>query len=499
MTGIHKRFPGVHALKGVDLTVDYGEVHAVVGENGAGKSTLMLVLAGVYQPDSGSIHFNGHQAVSIRSERHAQELGIAIVYQERSLFSNLSVAENIYAGRQPLNRFGSIDTDALTRQSRDLLAHLELEIDPRLPLDHLSFAHQQMVEVAKALSLNAKLLILDEPTAALTRVETEALFRVIQRLQSQSVGVIYISHRLDEIFQIARHATVLKDGEKQGTLEVEKTTPRELVRMMVGREMLYDFQARTIPADAPTLLQVTNLSDPPGDVPGEVRLRDINLSLRRGEILAIAGLEGSGRDELALSLFGARPLASGTICVEGQPQAIRSPYDAIQHGIGYLPPDRKESGLFLEMAISDNIASGSLGRFGRWWWSESRRDQTAEQYRQQLQIASPTVQRLVQTLSGGNQQKVVLSKWLLVDPQILIVNEPTRGIDVSVKVEVHRLLRQLADEGKAIIVISSELPEVLAVADTIAVMRAGRIAGQMPRAEASEEQIMTLASFDTHH
>lgn len=496
MRGIHKHFPGVHALKGVDFEVRQGEVHALVGENGAGKSTLMLVLAGLYQPDGGTIAFNGHSNLVIRNQHQAQSLGIAIVYQERSLFTLLSVAENIFAGRQPVNGFGSIDPGAMHRRSRDLLRSLDLDIDPRTPLSYLSFAQQQMVEVAKALSLNARLLILDEPTAALTRVETEALFTVIRRLQQQGVGVIYISHRLDEIFQIAERATVLKDGERQGTLDVARTTPKALVRMMVGREMLYDFTPRVVPPDAPVLLEVRGLSDPPSAIPGQVRLQDINLNVRRGEIVALAGLEGSGRDELALTLFGARPVAAGQILIAGQPQAIHSPHAAIQQGIGYLPSDRKESALFLEMAISDNIASASLGRFGRWWWNEQKRDQTAEQYRAKLQIASPTVRRLVQTLSGGNQQKVVLSKWLLVDPQLLIVNEPTRGIDVSVKVEVHRLLRQLADEGKAIIMISSELTEVLAVADTIAVMRGGRITGQLSRAEATEEHIMTLASFD---
>jgi ABC-type sugar transport system ATPase subunit len=499
MRGIHKHFPGVHALKGVDLEVARGEVHAVVGENGAGKSTLMMILAGVYQLDGGSIAFDGQANLTIRNQHHAQALGIAIVYQERSLFRLLSVAENIFAGRQPLTSFGSIDVKALHDQSRDLLRRLGLDVDPRLPLSYLSFAQQQMVEVAKALSLNAKLLILDEPTAALTRVETEALFQAIRGLQAQGVGIIYISHRLDEIFQIAARVTVLKDGERQGTMEVAQTSPKALVRMMVGREMLYDFTPRTVPADAPVMLTVRGLSDPPSALPGEVRLQDINLTVRVGEIVALAGLEGSGRDELALSLFGARPIAAGQVIVNGQPQALRSPQAAIQHGIGYLPADRKESGLFLDMSIGDNIASATLGKFGRWWWSEQKRDRAAEQYRQQLQIASPTVRRLVQTLSGGNQQKVVLARWLLVNPQLLIVNEPTRGIDVSVKVEVHRLLRQLADEGKAIIVISSELTEVLAVADSIAVMRGGRIAGCLSRAEANEELIMTLASFEVQH
>jgi ABC-type sugar transport system ATPase subunit len=497
--GVHKRFPGVHALKGVSFDLLAGEVHALVGENGAGKSTLMLILAGVYQPDSGSISFNGQSNRVIQNERQAQALGIAIVYQERSLFGQMSVAENIFAGRQPLNRIGNIDYKTLYAESARLLDSLDLHINPRTPLIELSYAQQQMVEVAKALSLNARLLILDEPTGALTSVETESLFRVIRRLQGQGVGIIYISHRLEEIFQIADRVSVLKDGEMQGTRATGQTNPQELVRLMVGREMLYEAKARSLPPTAPVALQVTGLSDPPHLPAGQIRLQDINLQVKAGEILAIAGLEGSGRNELALAIFGARPFERGQIRVNGRPRQISLPQHAIQAGIGYLPPDRKEASLFLEMSIANNIGAARLQSFGEWWWSESRRDSIAESYRQKLHIAAPHVGRIVQTLSGGNQQKVVLSKWLLVNPKVLIVNEPTRGIDVSVKAEVHKLLRELADSGTAVMVISSELPEVLAVADRIVVMRHGRITGELPRTEATEEKIMTLASFDLPH
>ncbi|MBL8153394.1 MAG: sugar ABC transporter ATP-binding protein [Anaerolineae bacterium] len=496
MRGIHKHFPGVHALKGVDFDLMPGEVHALVGENGAGKSTLMLILAGVYQPDAGTLTFDQQPNLVIHNERHAQSLGIAIVYQERSLFAQMSVAENIFAGRQPLNRVGNINYGMLYGESRRLLAGLDLDIDPRKPLIELSFAQQQMVEVAKALSLNARMLILDEPTGSLTNIETESLFRVIRRLQTQGVGIIYISHRLEEIFQIADRVSVLKDGEMQGTKPTAQTNPQELVRLMVGREMLYDAKPRAVPADAPAALRVVGLSDSAKLPAGQIRLQDIDLTVRAGEILAVAGLEGSGRNELALAIFGARPFERGEIWVDGVRRHITLPQQAIAAGIGYLPPDRKEASLFLEMSISNNIGSARLGSFGEWWWSERKRDTTAEMFRQKLHIAAPSVARLVQTLSGGNQQKVVISKWLLVNPRVLIVNEPTRGIDVSVKAEVHKLLRELADAGTAVMVISSELPEVLAVGDRIAVMRAGRITGELPRAEATEEKIMTLASFD---
>jgi ABC-type sugar transport system ATPase subunit len=499
MRGIHKRFPGVHALKGVDFDLNYGEVHALVGENGAGKSTLMLILAGVYPPDSGTIMYNGQANVSISSERKAQEMGIAIVYQERSLFPLMSVAENIFAGRQPVTAVGTMDYPTLYARSRTLLESLDLDIDPRSPLNELSYAQQQMVEVAKALSLNAKMLILDEPTGALTAVETESLFKVIRRLQGQGVGIVYISHRLEEIFRIADRASVLKDGEMQGTSPVAETTPKNLVRRMVGRDMLYDFKPRVVSADAPVVLKVVNVSDPSKVAAGQVRLQNVHLTVRKGEIVALAGLEGSGRNELALAIFGAHKFAQGEVYIDGRRVHIKSPDDAIAHGIGYLPPDRKDSGVFLDMSIANNIASARLGLFGNWWWNEGKLEQVADEYRHKLQVASPTVRRLVQTLSGGNQQKVVISKWLLVDPKLLIVNEPTRGIDVSVKVEVHRLLRELADQGKAIIVVSSELPEVLAVADRIAVMRGGRITGEMSRAEATEEAIMSLASLDLAH
>jgi ABC-type sugar transport system ATPase subunit len=494
---IQKSFPGVQALKGVSLDVYPGEVHALVGENGAGKSTLMHILAGVYQPNGGTITFNGQPNLVIDDERKAQEIGVGIVYQERSLFSLLSVAENIYAARQPVNRLGKINTRLLEEQARQALQQVEMNIDPRTPLNHLSPAEQQMVEIAKALSLNAKLLIFDEPTAALTENETNALFAVIKRLKQQGVGIIYISHRLEEIFRIADRVTVLKDGEFQGTFDVAKTTPRELVVRMVGREVT-QMEVDQVPQDGKVMLEVRHLSDRGLARDARIALKDINFTVRAGEILVFAGLAGAGRTELALTVFGARPLGTGEIFVEGKPVHIRAPQDAIAAGIGYLSEDRKEAGLFLPMTIADNIAVTKLDFFGSWHLNDRKRDQVAEDYRQKLSIAARSVKQVLQTLSGGNQQKVAISKWLLLNPKILIVDEPTRGIDVGAKAEVHNLLHTLARQGMAIIVISSELPEVLAVADRILVMREGRISAELSRAEATEEKIVHFASVQVN-
>jgi ABC-type sugar transport system ATPase subunit len=494
MRGISKHFGGVHALKRVDLEVRAGEVHALVGENGAGKSTLMHILAGVHQPDEGTISWSGADHVVIPGERAAQQLGIAIVFQERSLFSSLSVAENIFAGRQPASRWGTIDRNSLHRQSVALLQQIGLTCDPRSPLSELSSAQQQMVEIAKALSLNAKLIIFDEPTAALTETETAALFRVIGDLKRRKVAIIYISHRLEEVFEVADRVTVLKDGTRQGTFPVTEITVDDLITHMVGREVSFQ-RSGDVPPVSDIVLEVRNMCD--FSLEGEVktRLRNISFHARSGEILALAGLSGAGRTELALSIFGARPRESGEIFVEGRKVIIRSPANAIAAGLAYLPEDRKDAGLFLDMTITQNIAAANLESFGSWWLSDKRGESTAEEFRKKLRIASYSVKQPVQDLSGGNQQKVVLAKWLLLGPRVLIVDEPTRGIDVGAKSEVHGLLRELACEGTAVIVISSELPEVLAIADRILVMREGRITAELSGAEATEEQIMRYASI----
>ncbi len=500
MRGICKHFPGVQALEDVDLEVQPGEVHALVGENGAGKSTLMHILSGVYQPDGGSIDFNGQTGIVLADEQIAQRQGIAIVFQERSLFGPLSIAGNIFVGRQPVGRFGFVNRSTMWKESRRLLAEVGLDVDPRLPVEQLSPHQQQLVEVAKALSLNAQLVIFDEPTAALTETETDHLFAVIKRLQARQAAIIYISHRLEEIFQIADRVTVLRDGRLQATLSVAETSSQELVMQMVGRELTADsFSRHELPSDQSPVLEVKNLSDTAADSPERVQLKDISFSVRAGEIVGLAGLAGAGRSEVALALFGARRGTEGTILVGGKilqqgSARRRCVADTIQAGIGYLPEDRKEAGLFLENTVANNIAAASLEQFGFFWIRDRRIAKVAGDYCQSLQVAARDVRQSVVSLSGGNQQKILLAKWLLVDPKVLIVDEPTRGVDVGAKAEIHRLLFELSRQGTAVVVISSELPEILTVSDRILVMAEGRITGELSHEEATEERIMHLAS-----
>ena len=472
MRGIHKHFPGVHALRGVDFEVQRGEVHALVGENGAGKSTLMHLLAGVYQPDAGVIVFDSCEAVRIPSEHAAQKLGIAIVFQERSLFNDLTIAENIFAARQPINRWGRIKRRELFEQACHWMQRVNLSLRPDTLVCELSPAQQQMVEIAKALSLQAKLIIFDEPTAALTDTETRALFGVIEQLKQQHVGIIYISHRLEEVFEIADRVTVLRDGEKQGTFAINETSTANLISRMVGRELTRCRAGDTV-AEGPVVLDVRNLNG-------------ISFTARAGEVLAFAGLAGAGRTEMALALFGARKHDAGEVRINSIPLQINSPADAIAAGIGYMPEDRKETGLFLEMSVAQNVVGARLEHF-------REQESISEDFRKRLRIACRSVRQPVQNLSGGNQQKVVLAKWLLVNPKVLIVDEPTRGVDVGAKAEVHLLLRELARKGTAVIVISSDLPEILAVADRILVMREGRITGELAFADATEERILRHA------
>jgi len=486
--GISKSFPGVQALTRVNLDVCRGEVHALLGENGAGKSTLMHILAGVFAPDEGTIRIAGRE-VQFRDARAAQETGVAMVFQERSLAGPLSVAENVFFGRQPVRRWGIIDRARLHEQTRAILDDLGIAIDPGTPLEHLSPAQQQMVEIAKALSLDACLLVLDEPTSTLTEAETAILFRVIERLKQRGVGIVYISHRMGEVFQICDRMTVLRDGVCQGTFLRDTVTQDELISRMVGRQSGLDRPARAGPVTKGVpALEVRDLSD-------GLLLEEISFVARAGEITALAGLAGSGRTELAMSIFGARPITSGVVLVNGQPVNVRSPSDAIEVGVGYLPEDRKDAGLFLEMSVAANVTAASLHRFGGWWLNDRAMEQQTAAMACRMRLTADPRGRRVQELSGGNQQKVILARWLLVHPPILIVDEPTRGIDVGAKQEVHQLLRALADEGTAVVLISSELPEILAVADRILVMREGRLAGEVPREDATEEHIMRLAAI----
>jgi ribose transport system ATP-binding protein len=500
--GISKSFPGVRALNGVRLEVRAGEVHALLGENGAGKSTLMHILAGVYAADEGTLRLNG-QEVRFADARAAQKAGVAMVFQERSLAAPLSVAENVFFGRQPCRRWGVIDRTELLGQTRRILRDLGVALEPTALVEQLSPAEQQMVEIAKALSLDARLLVLDEPTSALTETETAALFRAIERLKQRGVGMVYISHRMAEVFQICDRITVLRDGEYQGTFPRAGITEDEVIRRMVGRELETHSNAErgirnaelsrsllTSAATAPTL-EVSGLQD-------GLLLQDVSFVARAGEITAFAGLAGSGRTELAMSIFGARPKTAGEVRIGGRPVTIRCPLDAIRAGIGYLPEDRKDAGLFLDMTVAANFAAARLDQFGCWWLDDQAMEQQVAAMAARMRLTANTRGRRVQELSGGNQQKVMLARWLLVHPRVLIVDEPTRGIDIGAKREVHELLRELARDGTAVVFISSELPEVLHVADRILVMREGGLAGELSPAEATEEKILRLAALPHH-
>ncbi len=503
--GISKSFPGVRALNGVQLEVRAGEVHALLGENGAGKSTLMHILAGVYPADEGTLRLNGHE-VRFADARAAQKAGVAMVFQERSLAGPLSVAENVFFGRQPSHRCGVIDRRELHERTRRILNELGVALEPTALVEHLSPAEQQMVEIAKALSLDARLLVLDEPTSALTETETAALFRTIERLKQRGVGMVYISHRMAEVFQICDRITVLRDGEYQGTFLRQGITEDELIRRMVGRELEGGRQKAEgrgqkseaigqrseVSGSAAPAIEVRGLHD-------GLRLQDVSFVARAGEITAFAGLAGSGRTELAMSVFGARPMTAGEVRMGGRPVTIRCPLDAIRAGIGYLPEDRKEAGLFLEMTVAANFAAARLDQFGCWWLDDRAMEQQVVAMAARMRLTANTRGRRVQELSGGNQQKVMLARWLLVHPQVLIVDEPTRGIDIGAKREVHQLLRELAHDGTAVVFISSELPEVLHVADRILVMREGGLAGELSPAEATEEKILRLAALPHHH
>jgi len=494
MIGIDKQFPGVHALEVVSLVAYPAECMALLGENGAGKSTLVKILSGVYPADAGTILIDGAE-VHPHSPHHAQSLGVSIIYQEFNLFPNLSVEENIFIGREP-NNAGFVQRRTLQTEAQAILDQLGVDLDPRSIVRNLSVAQQQMVEIAKALSLNAKIVIMDEPTSALSDTEVRALFRIITGLKEQGLAVIFISHRLEEIFEICDRITVLRDGCKAGDLVTRESSPEEVVQLMVGRsvEDLYSKSESTESGQSVMTVRGLSRRGTASDA-SRVVLNDISLELRAGEILGLSGLVGSGRTELARALFGADPFDSGEILIDGQPVRIHSPQDAIDNGIALVPEDRKLQALVLLLTLRENVSLPSLSRLSRFGFV--RRDQERElaaKYIDTLSIRTPSQNQKVMNLSGGNQQKVVLAKWLAREPRILIVDEPTRGIDIGAKAEVHELLTTLADSGVAVLMISSELPEILHMSDRIAVMREGRIAGELSRAEATQERIMELST-----
>jgi ribose transport system ATP-binding protein len=488
MSGIDKSFPGVRALDQCRFELCRGEVHALVGENGAGKSTLMKVLAGVYAKDAGQILYKGAE-VEIPSPRAARDLGISLIHQELNLMPHLTVAQNIFVGREPRRKLRFLmDEKAINAQAAVLLERLNLRLDPRTRVSDLTVAKQQMVEIAKALSFRSEVLIMDEPTAALTEGEIEDLFRIIRQLRQEGVGVVHISHRLEELQLISDRITVMRDGRYVDTVATRDAAIDRIIHMMVGR---------TIYEGAP---EVPGLEE--REVALEVRhlnrgrnVRDVSFTLREGEILGFAGLVGAGRTEVARAIFGADPIDSGEILVRGRPVRIRTPRDAVRHGIAYLSEDRKRYGLALGMDVETNVVLATMSRFLRplGWVNTSKTRETAQRYVEALRIRTPSLLQKAKNLSGGNQQKVVIGKWLTADTEVLIFDEPTRGIDVGAKSEIYRLLSDLAKRGKAIVVISSELPEILRMSHRILVMCEGRITGELSSG-ATQEEIMTYAT-----
>jgi ribose transport system ATP-binding protein len=487
MHDIAKAYPGVIALSGVDFCVLPGEVHALVGENGAGKSTLMKILAGADTKDAGHILIDGSE-VHVDSPQEAMRLGVSIIYQEFNLVPYMDAAENIFLGREPASALpGVIDFGKMYSDAETIIKELGVAVDVRAPMNQLSVAQQQMVEIAKATSRKSRIIAMDEPSATLTEHELENLFALIRRLKAEGVSIIYISHRLEEIFEIADRVTVLRDGALVATKQVADTDREDIIHMMVGRELKE---------------KIPKVETKAGDIALEVKnlnrtgvLSDISFQVRQGEILGIAGLVGAGRTEVARAIFGADPIDSGQILVNGKPVVIRSPRHAISLGIGLVTEDRKALGLVLGMAVRENISLANLGFLSKLGFISRRRErEVARGYVEDILIKTPSVEQAVQNLSGGNQQKVVLAKWLFTESKILIFDEPTRGIDVGAKTEIYQLMNRLAENGAAIIMISSELPEVMGMSDRILVMHEGEIAGELSREEATQEQIMHLAT-----
>lgn len=488
MKGIDKSFPGVHALDHVNLEVRKGEVHALMGENGAGKSTLMKVLTGIYSKDEGTITYEGKE-VEFSNPRAAQDAGIVIVHQELNMLGHLTVAQNIFIGREIMNG-KLIDDKKMNEEAKKLFDQLGIDIDPKETMSRLTVGKQQMCEIAKAISHEAKVIIFDEPSAALTEAEIEELFKIIRDLREKQMGIVYISHRMDEIKVITDRVTVMRDGGYVGTLITKDSTKDDIINMMVGRVIYEDPKTESAVAkDAPVVLKVEHLNA------GRM-VRDVSFELRKGEILGFSGLMGAGRTETARALFGADPKDSGDIYVNGQKVDIKTPQDAVKCGIGYLSEDRKRYGIVVDKTVAENSTMASLENFMKGLFIDKKKeDQVAQQYVETLKTKTPGVDQLVVNLSGGNQQKVVIAKWLVRNCDILIFDEPTRGIDVGAKSEIYQLMNELVAEGKSIIMISSEMTEILRMSDRIVVMCEGRKTGELDIAEATQERIMHAATL----
>ena len=487
--GVSKGFPGVKALEDMQLDLRAGEVLALVGENGAGKSTLMKLLSGAYTVDEGEFFLNG-EPYEPTSPKHAQDLGISIIHQEFNLMPDLTVAQNLFIGREPRGSAFFLNERRLNAQARELIDRLHLPLAPKQIVGNLTVAKQQMVEIGKALSYDARLLIMDEPTAALNDAEVEVLHDLIRRFVQPDTGVVYISHRLDELRRIADRITVIRDGRYVGTRETRGTTMKEVISMMVGREISGEARPAGVQADREVLLEVTGLST-------KALLKDVSFDLRKGEILGFAGLMGAGRTEVARALVGADKTDAGTVKLRGREIQLRHPADAAKHRIGYLSEDRKQFGLLLNQEVNANIGLSALReRFQSYGFVKDAAMRAAsKEYVDILRIRTPSVAQTVKNLSGGNQQKVVIAKWLVKNCDILIFDEPTRGIDVGAKEEIYRLLNELAEQGKSIIMISSELPEILRMSHRIVVMSEGRVTGLLEAGEATQERVMHSATL----
>lgn len=488
MKDIDKSFVGVHALKNASFELKKGEVHALMGENGAGKSTLMKILTGIYSRDNGTILYEG-KPVEFKNPKEAQEAGIVIVHQELNMMNHLTVAQNIFIGREKMNG-KMIDDRGMEEDAGKLFDMLNIKIDPGETMGRLTVGRQQMCEIAKAISTSARVIVFDEPTAALTESEINELFKIIRDLKAKGLGIIYISHRMEEINQITDRVTVMRDGEYVGTVETLQSSKDDIIRMMVGRTVYEDPKSKSsVKPDAPVVLRVEHLS-------AGKAVKDISFELYKGEILGFSGLMGAGRTEMARAVFGADKKDGGEIYINGKKVDIKSPEDAVRAGIGYLSEDRKRFGVIVEKTVSENTTMASLEKFCKGLFIDRKKErETAKEYVTLLKTKTPSVEQQVRNLSGGNQQKVVISKWLTRDCDILIFDEPTRGIDVGAKSEIYTLMNELVKQGKSIIMISSELTEVLRMSDRIVVMCEGRKTGEIKIEEASQENIMTAATL----
>ena len=488
MQGIQKYFSGVHALKGVDFELKAGEIHALMGENGAGKSTLIKVLCGIHKSDGGTIEYLGNE-VSFNNIGESQDAGISVIHQELNMMNHLTVAQNMFIGREFMKR-GLIDDKAMEEEAQRQFDKMGVKIDPSVKLGDLTVGKQQMVEITKAISRDCKLLVLDEPTAALTLPEVEELFKIMRELKEKGIGMIYISHRMDEINRISDRVTVMRDGEYVGTVNTAETTKDDIVKMMVGRVIMGEQKAcSTCPADAEVILEVNHLN-------AGREVKDVSFSLRRGEILGFAGLMGAGRTEVARALYGADRKSTGEILINGEKVNIKTPEQAVKHGICYLSEDRKRYGLMLQKSVTENSAIASVDDYTRGGLiNDAKMREASAHYNELLRTKTPSMEQLLKNLSGGNQQKVIIARWLMKNADIFIFDEPTRGIDVGAKSEIYNLMDTLVKEGKSIIMISSELPEVLRMSDRIVVMCEGRKTGELDISEATQENIMQLATM----